>query len=348
MKPIGQIGKKGIAMPLILLIAGLALVAGYAASKAGMFGGDTDSSLTVQKGDTTVILPDAGKAVAQKELTSCDGIASVNALYNDINFYKKGTDPAGNMTIYEADGKEFLTLVLDDATATTIPVLSEFKALAGNERGTPNANYFATPLEFSTACNDLPIQAKVVPSSAPTISFVNDDGITKNSDSNHELIGANSTYTPTAVIKAQSETCAARYGAIVAFEYDATYTNNVDSSHLDNAKSSFLVAHYTNWTLNQGAWDQYKIMLWNGTVMDIDGDGVNDAGALCDGKKIEIPFDVETTGTAAGEDNGTIVMHWYPLNYDLDSDDLTLIKDIYDEDNHLITEAETAGIWYTA
>ena len=42
---------------------------------------------------------------AQVAAAGCDGIASINAKYNDKDFYKLGTDPATNITVFSKDGE---------------------------------------------------------------------------------------------------------------------------------------------------------------------------------------------------------------------------------------------------
>jgi len=325
--------KKGVA-PLIVsifAIAGVVLGGIWIADKMGWTGSEEVAPLALSPSGQ-VSIPVA--TAEQLAVSSCDGIASVKALLNDINYYKKGTDPAGNLTIYEKDGDEFVQIVADDATSTTVPVLSNFKGLAGNSAGTPLSSYFAEEVSFTSLCSDVPIQPKLKPASAPTLTVVNDNGIQANSDSNHESAGASSTYTPCITVKAPAEACAARYGAVVAFEYDATYVSKVDSSDLKLASTSFLVAHTTNHSATGLDMDQYKLMKFD--------------GELCDGDKVEICFDVTTTSSAPGEDQANVQIHWYPINKDIDADEYTLITGIYDEDNNIISQGNTTAIYYTA
>jgi len=277
----------------------------------------------------------------QKDAQTCDGIQSVNALYNDINFYKIGTDPNNSLEILNKDGAAFLQRVADDATTTTVPVMSSFKALAGNTGGTPVSGYFAEEVEFSTVCSDVPIQPKLRPSGEPSITVVNDNGVQQNSDSNHDSMDASSKYSPTVTVKSDAEACAARYGAVVVFEYDATYVSKVSSPDLEDYSTSFLYPHTTNQSGIDKDFDQYKIMLWNGDV----GQG---KGFLCDGKKAEFTFNVETTSSTPGEDQANVQVHWYPINKDIDADEYTLITGIYDEDNNVIATGNTTQMYYTA
>lgn len=279
--------------------------------------------------------------VEEKNLQSCDGIASVKSLLDDLNAYKSGTDPASHLTFFEMNGEEYKKVVADDATSTTIPVLSTFKGLAGNNIGTPLSSYFAEEIDVVTVCSDVEIQPDLYPASVPTMTVTNDNGKTVNSDSDHETVVASTTYSPCVTIKSPSEACSARYGAIVSAEYDASYVTKVSpsSSSLKTTgfDGSFLVAHTTNHSAIDKDMDQYKVMKWTDTD-----------GKLCESESIELCFDVTMGGSNPGEDQGNVIFNWYPINKDLDADSLDVILGIYDEDNNLISQAYTNATWHTA
>ena len=324
--------KKGFVAAIIPLLAivGVGILA-YGSYQYFM-GDDSEDApqqlkVTTPSGEKTI-------DVEQKEATSCDGISSVYGLYNDINAFKAGTDPSDNLTIFEKDGESFIKVIADDATSTSLDVMSSFRGLAGNNLGTPISSYFAEEVVIDTMCSDIDIQPNLMPASAPTITVVNDNGVQTNSDSNHESADASTTYTPCITVKAPTEACSSRYGAIVAFEYDATYVSQISSSDLANTDSAFLEAHDTNHSATGLDMDQFKIMKYS--------------GELCNGKKVEICFDVKMTSSTPGEDQGNVKVHWFPINKDLDADDLTIITGIYDEDNNVISQGNTTATYYTA
>ena len=329
-------GRRG-ALPLLAII-GLAALIGFGSYGAYQFINDDDGeaqqtlSVATPNGDKEVqISPEA------KDALSCNGIASVAVNHNDINAYKAGTDPGDTLEIIERNGEPFFLQVADDATITIAPVLSHYKALAGNTAGAPLASYFAMPIEFDTICDNVPVQPRLYPASAPTLTVVNDNGITGNSDSNHETADASSTYSPCMTVKAPSEACSSKYGALVGFEYDVTYVNKVDSTDLKASgfDAKFQVAHTTNHSATGLDMDGYTVMMFD--------------KELYSGQKAEICFDVTTTASAPGEDQANVQIHWYPLNYDLDADKYTIIGPaIYDEDNNLISQGNTTAIYYTA
>ena len=328
--------KKGFVAALVPIFA----VVGVAAAAIwgyNHFMGDDDSedapalTVTTPGGEEKIVMnPEL------KDAQSCDGISSVNALYNDINAYKIGTDPNNTLSIFEKIGADDFVVktVADDATSTSVDVLSSYKALAGNNLGTPLSSYFAEEIEFDTVCSDVDIQPRLKPASAPTITVVNDNGVQTNSDSNHETVAASTTYTPCITVKAPTEACSSRYGAIVALEYDATYVSQISSSDLVNTDSAFLEGHATNHSGTGLDMDQFKIMKYS--------------GELCNGKKVEICFDVKMGSSNPGEDQGNVRVHWFPINKDLDADELTVITGIYDEDNNVISQGNTTAIYYTA
>jgi hypothetical protein len=313
--------KKPMGKGMLVVIALLAVIIG--AGGVYMIMGNAPTRQTVTgDADTTIV---SGV---------CPNVASISALYNDFNYYKAGTDPASTLTIYDKGGEEFKQTVADDATDTTVSAIGSFKAVAGTNAGTPSSGYFSELIEFSSACQDENIQPKLKPSGVPTLTLINDDGITKNSDSNHEAMGASSTYLPTMVIKAGSESCASRHGAYLIADYDATYFSKVSSSDLKNGNSIVLFAHNSTGNLNAGTNDQFKVFLYE--------------GELCDGNKVEPQFKVETTATEPTEDV-SVDFHWIARDIDVDADEYTpLDPAIYDEDNNLIGEAIVNATFYGA
>jgi len=252
---------------------------------------------------------------------SCDGIASVNGLYNDIDRFRAGTDPDENISIYSANGEPYQKAIDDDATSTTVPVNSDLKGLAGNEFGVISDTYFGEEVSFTTDCVDTDIQPKLTPASAPTLTGLNDDGITKNSISNYEDVGASTEYTWEISLRAPTDACASHYGAVLACEYDSTYVNKMEAgAGLTNSQQGILSTH-SNSSLNQ--WVAF-----------------NYAPELCDGAKDDISIVYETTA-AAGADSVHMNCSWYGINKDLNADELTVITGIYDEDNNEIHLAET-------
>jgi len=286
-------------------------------------------------GDFFSVAPSVEESqVTQKELSSCDGVASVNVLFDDKNTYKIGTDPATNMTIFEKDGAQFSKTVVDDSTSTTVDVLSSYKALAGNYLGTPSTSYFGKVVNFDSVCSDVDQQTKLIQAGAPTITLVGDDGVTKNADATHDTNDADSSYSPTMTVKAPADKCSSEYGAFVVFESDATYIQTVDSSDLVDEDTGIYIAHTTNHSATGLDMDQYKVMKYE--------------GKLCDGDKADITFSLETTSSTPGEDQANIKIHWLPINYDLNADNLELINGIYDEDNNAIFLGNTTATYYTS
>ncbi len=324
---------------IILGIFVVALIAVLAMGTGMWFAGDKGSSQpgtymnipTTSGGNTQVTDKELAAVNAQKDMTSCSGIASVKILYDDKNGYTLGTDPATNMTIYDPVKK----LVADDATSTNVPVLSTFKGLAANHQGTPSSTYFGSEVSFSTVCADKDFQPELFEASAPTITIVNDNGVTLNSDSNHETADADSEYTAYLTIKAPAKKCSAVYGAAVVFEYDATYVRSIASTDLVDYSETLNIAHVSNQSGSGLNFDQYKIMKFEGD--------------LCNGGKVDdIGFTIHTTGSAPGEDQANVKIHWLPLNKDLNVDTYEVITGLYDEDNTAIYLGNTTSYYYTA
>lgn len=343
--------KKG-AMDMLVTLVVLVLIAGGAVFTGMYFAGkDSGDGETLSAKNVVVPSDNGGENTVdlnQKAAQDCNSGTSVKALLNDIDALNAGTDPSSNMQIFEMNGKKFQKTVADDATSTTIPALSSFKSLLGNNAGTPSTLYFSKVIEFETSCLDKEIQAGLAelnPASAPTISIVNDNGNTVNSDSNHESTDGNNTYTPCLTVKAPANSCSADdYGALIIAEYDASYVNGVEKSSADKGSllstgfdGTFRKAHVTNHSGSTKDFDQFTPFMWQPSE------------PLCDGAKVEICFDVEMGETSAGEDQGNVKWHWEPINKDLNSENLyDVITGIYDEDYNYIGVGNTTGTYYTA
>ena len=268
----------------------------------------------------------------------CLGLASVDLVFNDFNAFKSATDPASNLTVYEKNGLPYKLLV-DDDESISVSTKASFKGVVGTVAGTPIAGYFSELVSFNSMCEDIALQTAMKPSGNPTITVVNDDGITKNSDANHESMGVSSTYLPTLVIKSASESCASRHGAYLIADYDATYFSKLSTSDLRDGNTLVLLAHNSDADDiaqgNQaGTNDQFKVWLYE--------------GELCDGAKIEPQIKVETTSTQPTEDIN-VDFYWLSRDIDVNADDYNpLSPAIYDEDNNAIYDVKVNATLFGA
>ena len=270
----------------------------------------------------------------------CLGLSSVDLLFNDFNSFKSATDPASHVTVYEKNGLAYKLTLADDAiSGNSVSTKASFKGVVGTNAGTPIAGYFSELVSFATMCEDIALQTAMKPSGNPTITIVNDDGITKNTDANHESMGASSTYLPTLVIKSASESCSARHGAFLIADYDATYFSKLSTSDLRDGNTLVLLPHNTvDTNIAQGNMnatnDQFKVWLYE--------------GELCDGAKTEPQIKVETTSTQPTEDIN-VDFYWLSRDIDVNADDYNpLSPAIYDEDNNAIYDVKVNATLFGA
>jgi len=313
----------------IILAAFLVLLVGWAFSNFFEPAVNKAVGLPSSTGALTEEQVIAQSDLTEKEIQSCDGIASVNYLYDDKDAFKIGTDPSTNITIFDP----IATKVADDATGTSVPILRTLRGLAGNTDGVYEPDYFAKEIEVETVCSDINVQPELYAASAPTMTVVNDDLITKNSDSNSEAMDAESTYSPCVTIKAPSNAASSVYGAIVAFEYDATHVQKIESTDLKKKSQSIYIAHTTNQSASDLDFDQWDTYMYE--------------GELISGQDDKFCFDVTTTASAAGENQANVQIHWLPVNKDLDADTFEVLTGIYDEDNNIISIGNTSVMYYT-
>tara|TARA_Y100000034_G_scaffold107380_1_gene136869 strand:- start:214 stop:1143 length:930 start_codon:yes stop_codon:yes gene_type:complete len=294
--------KKGIAALTLIVIVGL--VIGFVAV-GGLTG--VGKLLAASPTDTTT------QSAVKLTKAQCQ-VEDVSARYNDQNFYAKGTDPAGSLVILS--GSVPPQKIQDDGTLT----VSTFADIVGYANAT---NYFGVPVKVNTDCKD-PFDVSPIMKQAgvPTITIVNDDGATVNTDANDEAMGASATFTSTVTVRAPNDQCAwGDNGAIIAVEYDATNFQKF-TSDLSTSSDAILVTHNSSGETAQSATlDQWK-------TFKVDK-------ALCDNAKLEFVINTETTSTQPTEDLNPVI--WVlPNNLDRDESTFALINGIYDEDNNYI------------
>lgn len=308
-------GKQGF-LPWLVLIIIAAIVGGIFWQIGTGYGNKLASSVGAETAEQQQAEA-AAAGITEQDLASCNGISSVNALYNDFSYFAAATDPGTNLTVYSPIRKT----VLDDATSTTVPIKSELRGLAGQlAAGTPSTGYFGQEVDFSTGCADINVQPELFAIGAPTLTFTNDNGVTLNADASAEAMSADTTYSPTLTVKSGSNACSAKYGALVVADYDASYIDNVDSPDL-----AFFTGKYREPKQNpsNGTSDVSDVFIYE--------------GELCDGKKVDLTFDVTSHATTSpSEDNG-VVFHWYPINKDMNADLNEVVTGIYDDKNNVIS-----------
>lgn len=269
-------------------------------------------------------------------VSTCSGVQSVNALYNDYNRFSASTDPAQNLTIYDPIPK----VVADDATSTTVPVLTSFKALAGDTSGVPSGTYFAEEVSFDSVCSDIndPLTGLYLsPVGAPTLTLTNDNGVTQNANTAREAVGADSTYSPTLRIKAPSNYCSAKYGGVIVAHYDGTYTASIDSPDVPVYAG---LEKRTAWNSENATADQK--------------DAFFVAGDLCDGDHIDVSFDITTDPSTGGDTGqGNVRFEWIGLQKDLDTDTARKLLDVnqygmYDDKSNFIGLGNTSVEYFTS
>lgn len=243
-------------------------------------------------------------------------VEDVTVNYNDLDSYKLGTDPAAQMYVLSGD---ISPQAINDDGSVTAPTNAEFTALAGENSST----YFTELVTVETGCSDpKSVAPRLLKVGSATMTLVNDDGATVNTDAAHESMGASSSYTTEVSARANANECiCAEYGCVIAVEYDATYFQEFDSD-LDDYSGSIYITHNSSGEGSQSAGlDQWATFMYD--------------GAVCDNEKLEFIITSTTTSTEPTEDTNPII--WIlPMDYDKDEDTLEPILGIYDEDNNLI------------
>jgi len=277
-------------------------------------------------------------ATATAKANSCDGVEDVSLMFNDIDGYKIGTDPASHLTIYEKEGAQWsLTLADDASSGNDVAVLSDYKGIIGNNAGTPSTTYFSRLWSGTTGCGIYTVGNEadevLYLATAPSITVTNDDK-QFNSDATYpESVANESIYTPKILVDSPSKACSAVYGAIIAVEYDNSYMGSWEAIGLSEFTGKFELAHANN---GNSTADKFATFLWT------DSDG-----RLCNGEEAEIKFQYETKTIPDGTTGIDVDFHWYPLNVDLNADTYKPIVDAaYDEDGNLISVAYTTQPYY--
>jgi hypothetical protein len=315
--------KKAMAIPvtfLVILVAFGAIIWIAAGNRLNTQG------LNINTGSSNVqSSPDAVQA--------CNGVSSVLPQYNDFDVYAAGTDPASTLTLYQRDGEPFKKTIADDATSTTLPVRSTFKGVAGTNVGTEKAGYFSELVDLTTTCTDDDVVENLYPASAPTLTVVNSNGITVNSDANDEALAANDKKTITFKAVAPANACSMRHGANLVIMYSSTVFDDINPvTGLTDGSQTI------RWGYNQTG-NAQALTPNQYAVFDV-------PGSLCNGEEGTYRVQLEVGGTGPSEDQN-LEYYWYGKDYTINPETYTLMgPTIYDESGNLIGEAGVNGTIY--
>lgn len=250
-------------------------------------------------------------------------VEDVALKYNDLDAYKIGTDPSSVLYII---GGDVTPQSLADDGSLTVPTNAEMTAIAGEDSTT----YFSEEVTVNTECKDPAyVSVELTKAGAPTVTVINDDGTTKNANSTagREDIAADNSYIAEFTVRSSADTCASKYGAVVACEYDATYIQDIEAeSVVTDATEAIYLTHGSNAAHGGGTtatFDQWATFEY--------------ADELCDGKKDTFSLKYTTTSTTPEMNTGMMNCTWLPKDIDKNEDDFSVIGPaIYDEDNNLI------------
>lgn len=257
-------------------------------------------------------------------VTACSGVSSVSVSYNDLDKYVPGTDPGVDNLYITTQNKG-----AQAEGAITLTPLTEYTGLAAENSTT----VFSEPVTFKTACSAVDYPVNVVKAGAPTITFTNDNGVTINADATDEAVSTDTSYGFDAVIKAPGDQASSRHGALLVFDFDKTYVSDIDLSGpgISAANAPNYLDHAS---IENATGDGFRAFLYS--------------GELADNAKLEVSGTYTTTSTANAEGNANFVLHWIPLNYDINQDTLAVIGPAAeDEDNNAITIGNTTAQFYT-
>ena len=286
-------------------------------------GNDESETLSFNSGGTT---PQNDDPITGAPL-SCDGLASITEYFNDLDMYNGATDPACTLTITEMNGNPFYETTADDGNDALEP-LSSFKGIYCAE----DASHFSELISFDTVCSNKYLQSKARATLDGTVTSMNTNGATVNTDAADEAMATSTTYTHTQLMRSAGDGCASRHGAVIACEYDGTYVNDLKSS-LPAYTGAIRTAHVTNQSGAEKDFDMWEAFLFS--------------GELCDSELAQWTLSVEATATANGEDQANVHCYWYPRGYYVDAETLAAEgPSLYDESNTIL--AQTAGTvdWY--
>jgi hypothetical protein len=298
-------------VPALLLIA-VGMLAAMYFTGSGLFSAASTPSTTVQ--------------VQGGTLASCQ-VEDTTFTYNDLDGFVIGTDPASTAYLSAGTkGPSVGTTVADDGTLTVSP--GDLLEIVVGEN---SATYFSEVVKHTVPCSGTDslslTEAKIKAGGAPTITVINDDGATVNTDAAHESMSASSTYTALLKLRAPANQCSSKHGSVVAVEYDNTFFSTVESS-LGTSTDAIYAAHNSTGNCVAGTCDQWVTF--------------NYPSELCDNDRDEFTLTFTTTSTQPTEDTNPAI-HWLPRDYDVDQDTGEAILVIYDESNNAIWDDANAN-----
>lgn len=268
----------------------------------------------------TPVLPDGSTL-------SCSGIASVTNTLSAKNNLRPGTAVTGEYMFITTNGIGAKSV---GALSGLTPAKSYESLLFHNSTG-----YFAEKYDFSTTCSNADATVFAAAPGAPTVSFVNNNGVTLNSVSAAEAVDADQTYTAEITVRAPGAQFSSRHGALLVAEWDKTYVKNVEINGLSLESSPNYLSHTTLLNTTTATGDAFRAFSYN--------------GELKDGAKVTFTFTFETTSETPGANNANIAFHWVAKDLHIDSRTLEISGPaVEDRDNSFIGLANTTAIYYTS
>lgn len=265
--------------------------------------------------------------IGSGESLACVGIASVSNTITARDDLARSTTASGEymyITTNNVGAKAFGSI-----TGLT-PGLAHDALLSHN-----GTSYFAQVYDFETSCNDETRTVYLASPSAPTVSFVNENGVTLNGASAAEAVDADQTYTGEMTIRAPGNKYSSLHGALIVAEWDKTYVRNVEVNGVSLASLPTYLSHTTLLNTTTATGDAFRTFLYPGEVKD--------------GERVTLTFTYETTSETPGANNANIAFHWIPRNLYIDDETLEIAgPSVEDRDNTFIGLANTTAIFYTS
>ena len=269
---------------------------------------------------TTADLQEGEKEKAKQAELSC-GVQQVSQDFRTVDTEKVGTELSGKSQYVYATGEKGVDGALGNVTADgsqTLGTQRTYQTLSG----WTDSTYYAQKQEFTTGCSDDSTTLKVAKAAQPTVTFVNDDGITKNADSTGEqTIDADDEREVTMKLRMSTDVF---YGAgdanSMVSEYDETYFESVEV--LDG-----------NTILDTGVIPR-DFGFHNSTY---DGREAYGFDQLLPGTETEYTVRIASDSSNNPTSDEAVRFSLYDANYDIDGDTGKVILDVQDEAKNILS-----------
>ena len=227
----------------------------------------------------------------------CPGISSVTVTNSPTDKYSSSTATSATFAITARNGEQFGPYPITNGGTYSATPGASYSGLAGNN----SASYYSEKYDIPASCTSFTINPKLTAIGNATLTIANTGGITANSASATDSVGAGGTVTPKLDYLAPVKQCTLKNGGYVVVDYDATYWTKWEPADSAVTKENIAIDSSLHHNSSFDTFQAFKV----------------NSNELCDGQELI----TRLKGTALADPDtsgGSVFIHLLGQNYGID------------------------------